>query len=115
MRRGTEGHVAEPRGSTRAPVWRGCDTCTYLYLLVLYRVIVHISIRNPIYANPLFFSHFINPFFPFYFYRMGLCSTFFFNFRHRGLTRSVGSKARGLSCVDAMDSKSTGSQIKHVL
>ena len=27
IRRGTQGHVAEPRGPTRAPAWRGGDTC----------------------------------------------------------------------------------------
>ena len=35
MRRGTQGHVAEPRGPTRAPAWHGCDTCVYIYLLVI--------------------------------------------------------------------------------
>ena len=35
MRRGTQGHVAEPRGPTRALGWHGCDTCAYLYLLVI--------------------------------------------------------------------------------
>ena len=36
MRRGTQGHVTEPGGPTRAPAWRGGDTCAYLYLLVVY-------------------------------------------------------------------------------
>ena len=31
----SQGHVAEPRGPTRAPAWRGGDTCAYLYLLVI--------------------------------------------------------------------------------
>ena len=35
MRRGTQGHVTESRGPTRAPAWRGGDTCAYLYLLVI--------------------------------------------------------------------------------
>ena len=35
MRRGTQGHVAEPRGPMRALAWRGCDTCAYLYLLII--------------------------------------------------------------------------------
>ena len=29
MRRDTQGHVAEPRGPTRVPAWRGGDTYTY--------------------------------------------------------------------------------------
>ena len=33
MRRDTQGHVAKPRGPTRAPACRGGDTCAYLYLL----------------------------------------------------------------------------------
>ena len=42
MRRGTHGHVAEPRGPTQAPAW--CDvTGIYIYI-ILPRVIVHISI-----------------------------------------------------------------------
>ena len=32
MRRGTQGHVAEPRGPTRAPAWRGGDTCVHIYI-----------------------------------------------------------------------------------
>ena len=35
MRRGTQGHVAEPRRPTPAPAWHRCDTCAYLYLLVI--------------------------------------------------------------------------------
>ena len=32
MQRGTQGHMAEPRGPTRAPAWRGGDTWhAYLY------------------------------------------------------------------------------------
>ena len=47
VRRGAQGHVAEPRGPTRAPAWRGGDTraififtrmilgyCTYKHLIV---------------------------------------------------------------------------------
>ena len=33
MRRGMQGHMAEPRGLTQVPAWRGCDT--YIYLLVI--------------------------------------------------------------------------------
>ena len=35
VRRGMQGHVAEPRGPTRAPAWSGGDTWHYLYLIVL--------------------------------------------------------------------------------
>ena len=35
MRHGTQGHVAEPRGPTRARAWHGGDTCAYTYLLVI--------------------------------------------------------------------------------
>ena len=35
MRRGTQGHMAEPREPTRALAWRGSDKCAYLYLLVI--------------------------------------------------------------------------------
>ena len=46
MLRGSQGHVAEPRRPTRAPAWRAGDTWhAYLYLLVIYKVIVIISIR----------------------------------------------------------------------
>ena len=30
MRRDTQGHVAEPRGPTLAPVWRGDDMCIFI-------------------------------------------------------------------------------------
>ena len=53
-----------------------------------------------------------NPMSPFYFYRVALCSTFLPKFRRHALTRGVGSKARGLSRVDAVDTRSTGSPIK---
>ena len=37
MRRGTQGHVALPRGHERLPAWRGCDVDTYyIYYLYLY-------------------------------------------------------------------------------
>ena len=36
MRRGTQGHVAEPRRPMRAPTWRRGDTChAYLYILII--------------------------------------------------------------------------------
>ena len=36
MQCGTQGHVAKPRGPTRAPAWCGGDTChAYLYLLII--------------------------------------------------------------------------------
>ena len=36
MQRGMQGHVAESRGPTRAPTWRGGDTWhAYLYILVI--------------------------------------------------------------------------------
>ena len=32
MRRGTQGHVAQPRRPTRALAWRGGDTCVHIYI-----------------------------------------------------------------------------------
>ena len=29
--RGTQGHVAEPRGATRASAWHGCDMCIFIF------------------------------------------------------------------------------------
>ena len=31
MRRGTQSHVAEPRGPTQAPAWHGCDVCIFIF------------------------------------------------------------------------------------
>ena len=31
MRRGKQGHVAEPRGPTRVPASRGCDVCIFIF------------------------------------------------------------------------------------
>ena len=39
MRRGTQGHVAEPRGPTRAPAWRDV-TNIYIYIYI-YMYIYH--------------------------------------------------------------------------
>ena len=39
MQRGTQGHVAEPREPTRAPTWRGGDTCARYIFLYYYIVI----------------------------------------------------------------------------
>ena len=82
MRCGTQGHVAEPHGPTRAPAWRGCDMCAYIlyiYIYIILRVIVHISIPYSKLGNPLFSSHLINASLSLNFYRVGLCSTFFLN------------------------------------
>ena len=37
VRRGTQGHVAKPRGPTRAPAWRGGDTWL-LFIFIIYRI-----------------------------------------------------------------------------
>ena len=87
MRRGMHGHVAEPRGPTRAPAWRGCDTCEYIHIIyIILRVIVHISIPYSELANPLFSSHLINASLSLNFYRVGLCSPFVFKCRWHGLS-----------------------------
>ena len=40
-----QGHVAEPCEPTRAPVWRGGDTCMrIIFIYILYMVIVSISV-----------------------------------------------------------------------
>ena len=48
MRRGTEGHMGEPRRPTRALAWRDViyiyDIYIYISYIILLRVIVHISI-----------------------------------------------------------------------
>ena len=31
MRRGTQGHVAEPHGPTQAPASRECDVCIFIF------------------------------------------------------------------------------------
>ena len=31
MRRGMQGHVAEPHGPTRAPTWCRCDVCIFIF------------------------------------------------------------------------------------
>ena len=50
MRRGTQGHVAEPREPTQAPAWRGGDTCMHIifsYILYSYKY------KHPDYRNSL--------------------------------------------------------------
>ena len=44
MRRGTQGHVAEPSGPTRVLAWHGGDVCIFIFTCIS-MVIVHISIR----------------------------------------------------------------------
>ena len=44
MQRGTQGHVAEPRGPARVPAWHGGDVCIFIFTRIS-MVIVHISIR----------------------------------------------------------------------
>ena len=79
MRRGTQDHVVEPRGPTRAPAWCGCDTCAYIHIIyIILRVIVLIKIPYSEFANPLKPSHLLNPAFPLNFYRVGLSSTLSF-------------------------------------
>ena len=52
IRRGTQGHMEEPRGPTRAPAWRGGDTCAHLHInFIIHMVIVHISIPYSELAN----------------------------------------------------------------
>ena len=51
MRRGMQGHMAEPREPTQALVWRRGDTCarhTYIYLYII--VIMY---KRPDYRNSL--------------------------------------------------------------
>ena len=82
MRHGTQGHVAEPRGLTRAPVWRACDNSAYIHIIcIIFRVIVHVSILYSTLADPLFSSHLINASLSLKFYCVGLCSFFVFKCR----------------------------------
>ena len=82
---------------------RGADvTRVHIYILYIYiilRVIVHISIPYSELANPLFSSHLINTSLSLNFHRVELCSTFVFKCRWRGLTRGIGSRARRMMRV----------------
>ena len=54
MRRGMQGHVAEPGGPMRAPAWCGGDTCAHLHIIyIIHMIIVHINIPYSEFANPL--------------------------------------------------------------
>ena len=59
MRRGTQGHVAEPRGPARVHAWHWGDVYTYIYLLYIgYSTYKH-SIEEL--ANRYNLPHLINP------------------------------------------------------
>ena len=51
MRRGMHGHVAEPRGPSRAPAWHGGATCAiYIFIYIIYG---YSTYKNSVYWNSL--------------------------------------------------------------
>ena len=74
MRRGTQGHVAAPRGPTRR--LRGVIRTQYLYLLIYVIICIAFCLSEWI-INSLNASRLINPFDSFNFLRVGLSSTEF--------------------------------------
>ena len=48
MRRGTQGHVAEPREPMRAPAWRGGDMCVRDIYILLYSILIHPDYQNSV-------------------------------------------------------------------
>ena len=52
MPRGTQCHMAEPRGPTRAPMWRGGDMRTiFIFFSIFY--MVYSKYKRPDYRNSL--------------------------------------------------------------
>ena len=56
----TQGHVAEPREPTRAPAWRGGDTC--MHIIFIY-IVYSYKYKRPDYRN-LLTSKFASPYIP---------------------------------------------------
>ena len=81
VRRGTQGHVAEPRGPTRAPAWRGGDT--WALFVFNHNIMGYSTYKSSDYRKiiiiPLISSHIINPPPSFIFLRVGLKSKEFLN------------------------------------
>ena len=91
MRRGMQGHVAEPRRRKRAPVWHEGDTFAYLCIIYsIHMVIVHIIIPYSKFANPLNHLTLYTRWIPFFFSVWDYVPIFSFNCRARGKAWSVG-------------------------
>ena len=88
MRRGTQGHVAAPRGPTRR-----CDALfIFTYIVVIIYIVFRLSEENYQPSKPL---HDINPILSFNFLRVGLSSTRFLRLQVTWLTekRWIGGSA----------------------
>ena len=95
MRRGTQGHVAEPRGPMRVPAWHRGDVYIYIFLLYIgYSTYKH-SIEEL--ANRLKPLHLIYPTPLLVFLRVGLCSLLLFCFHDvwRDMERWIVSTING--------------------
>ena len=101
---------ADPRGHLRgAEVTRGA-----IYIFIY---LYSYKYKRPDYQNSLTHKTAL-PFKRvkyFLFLRVGLCSLLLFYFQDTWNYVIRWIRASGLSCVDAVDAKSTGSSIKHVL
>ena len=78
MRRGMQGHVAEPRGPTLVPAWHRGDIYILYLLYIGYSTYKH-SIEEL--ANQYNLPHLINPMNLLLFLRVGLCSLILFCFK----------------------------------
>ena len=116
MQRGTQGHVALPRGRAHLLAWCGCDTWMHIYIYYIYDFIMYIGL-------PIIGRQVINQTKPAYFiYKtfsfISLVWDYFISFilisGRRGNTLHIGSRPQLTDCVDAMDRRSTRSSIEHV-
>ena len=89
MQRGTQGHVAEPRGPTRLPAWHTKDIYILYLLYIGYSTYKH-SIEEL--ANRYKPVHIIYLTCPHNFLRVGLLVFMPFDCRMRGKTWSIGLK-----------------------
>ena len=113
MRRGTQGHVAEPREPMQAPAWRGGNKCMRDIFYILYSY----KYKRPDYRNSLTHKTAL----PFkcvissLFLRVGLCSLLFFSFQDTWDYAIRWIRARGSSRVDVVEFGSMQSSSTHVL
>ena len=111
MRRGTQGHVAAPRGpAQRAHVAR------YILYYIMYTYI-NGSLSSPIWGGsyPSRSSGLINPTILILFLRVGLIPTLYLPCRWRGATRGVGSRGRSIDGRRSRGARTTESDQRHVL
>ena len=114
MRHGTQGHVTEPRGLTRAPAWRGGDA--YPIFIFIHIIYGYSTYKHSVYQNSLTHKT-VAPYISdisLYFSPCGTMFTLILNYRLHGLMRCVGLKACGSSRVDAVNFGSTQSLSAHM-